>query len=94
MAKNGQEALQIYRTLKNKPDLIIMDYNLPIKDGLSTTTELTKIDKDLKIIMISGDASIKNKALLAGALSFIQKPFDIQFFIHKISQYYCEELKT
>jgi len=86
IARNGQEALEIFKTLEDKPDLIIMDYFLPIKDRLTTIKELINLDRNLKIIMIFGEDSIKNKAYLPGALSFIKKPFTIKYFIKKISK--------
>ena len=84
-AQNGQEALDKYQILKEKPDLIILDYNLPIKNGIYITKELIKLDNNLKIIMVSANDSVKKKALLAGAYCFINKPFKIKSLINKIS---------
>lgn len=93
IARNGQEALELFRTLDNKPDIILIDYRLPVKDGLKVTEELLKIDQNLKIIIISSDITIKNKAILTGAISFIEKPFMIDYFIKKISKCVEKELK-
>ena len=43
-AYNGTEAVDKYLRFKNKPDLIIMDYHMPFKDGIEATKEILKID--------------------------------------------------
>jgi CheY-like chemotaxis protein len=68
------------------PDFILMDNNMPKKTGLEATKELLKAHPELKIILISGDPSIQNEALLAGAVSFIQKPFEINTLFNTIEQ--------
>jgi CheY-like chemotaxis protein len=69
-----------------QPDFVIMDHQMPVKDGIDTMKELLKTNPDLKIIFISGDKTVKNDALNLGAVSFIQKPFNMQTFFHTISQ--------
>jgi len=77
-AKNGNEAVNKYMRFKIKPDLIIMDYQMPIKNGIEATKEILKINGNMKIFLISGDYSIKNEALAAGAIGFKKKPFSLQ----------------
>ena len=60
-AKNGIEAVDKYLSFQNKPDLIIMDYHMPIKNGIEATREILKIDENVKIFLISGDHTIKMK---------------------------------
>jgi len=69
----------------NVPDFIIMDHQMPVKNGIDTMKELLKINPNLKIIFVSGDKTIKNEALSLGAISFIQKPFNMQTFLQSIS---------
>jgi len=77
-AKNGTEAVDKYLRFRDKPDLIIMDYHMPSKNGIEATKEILKIDGNVKIFLISGDYSIKNEALAAGAICFKRKPFSLQ----------------
>ena len=76
-AYNGQEAVDKFRKLKRKPDLIIMDHRMPIKNGVQATTEIRAADPSVKVLFISADASAEDKALAAGALAFLEKPFSM-----------------
>jgi DNA-binding NarL/FixJ family response regulator len=84
-AKNGMEAIEKYLEFRNKPDLIIMDYHMPIKNGVTATKEILKINGNVKIFMISGDITIKTEALAAGAIGFKKKPFRLQELQSSIS---------
>ncbi len=75
-ASNGKEALQKIESLK--PDLITLDVEMPVMDGLKTLEEVKKRWPDIGVIMVSGankkNADITVQALQRGALSFIVKP--------------------
>ena len=62
-AYNGEEAVKLYRTILDKPDIILMDYRMPFKDGIETTKEILQLDinNHSKIIFLSADESIKKK---------------------------------
>ena len=77
-ARNGNEAIEIFKSLTTKPDIILMDHRMPIKNGIETTLELAKINSSSNIIFISADNSVKNQALSIGAKIFIEKPFSIE----------------
>jgi two-component system chemotaxis response regulator CheY len=85
-ACNGNECLEKFSKIRSEPDFIIMDHQMPIKNGIDTMKELLRMNPDLKIIFISGDKTVKNEAIDLGAVSFIQKPFNMQTFFHTISQ--------
>ncbi|MFX0029305.1 MAG: response regulator [Candidatus Hermodarchaeota archaeon] len=78
VANDGDEAVELYRCFKNKPDIILMDHRMPKKNGLEATKEILNIDCSTKIIFTSADVSIKDEALAIGAVSFKQKPFSIE----------------
>ncbi|MFX1372152.1 MAG: response regulator [Promethearchaeota archaeon] len=88
-AKDGNEAVNKYLRFKTKPDLVIMDYQMPFKNGIEATKEILKIDGNIKIILISGDCSIKNEALAAGAIIFKKKPFNLQELYLSVSTLIC-----
>lgn len=87
-AINGEEAVKKFKNLQNKPDIIIMDYNMPIKNGIDATKEIIEIDKNAKIIIISGDKSIKKEAISAGAIAFNEKPFNLTEILQKLINIY------
>jgi two-component system, chemotaxis family, chemotaxis protein CheY len=74
-ASNGVEALQKFRL--NKFDLVMLDINMPIKDGVTVLKEIREIDPVVFIVMISADSSAENikSALALGVNGFVVKPF-------------------
>ncbi|MFX0142392.1 MAG: response regulator [Candidatus Hodarchaeota archaeon] len=86
-AYNGEEALDIYRNFQDLPDIILMDHRMPSKDGLETTKEILSINLDCKIIFISADYSVREKALEVGAIEFLEKPIDFNTLFRMIEKY-------
>jgi two-component system, cell cycle response regulator DivK len=88
-AENGQEALAA--VARQRPDLILMDIQLPIMDGYEATRRI-KADPDLRAIPIiavtsyalSGD---EEKARAAGCDDFVPKPFSPRQLLAKIRKY-------
>ncbi len=87
-AYNGEQALSMYRAFTEKPDLILMDYLIPNKNGLETAKELFAIDPSAKIVGMSGDISMKDNFLSIGALDFLEKPFTIENVIEIVGKLY------
>lgn len=77
-AINGKAAVEKYANLETKPDIILMDHRMPIKNGLDAMVEILKINKNEKIIFASADISVKKKAQSLGACAFLDKPFKMQ----------------
>ena len=60
-----------------------MDYHMPGKNGLEATQAILEIDKTAKIVIVSGDPTIKQKVLASGAICFKEKPFKLtQLYQH------------
>ncbi len=79
LAENGRRALEIYSKKKDEIFIVFLDLIMPEVDGLQTFRDLREIDPDANIILFSGySKDEKVEALLeAGAVGFIQKPFDL-----------------
>ena len=86
-AKNGKEALDIYRNNQNEIDLIVLDMILPDKGAADIYDELQSINPALKVLLSSGyGADQQTSELLSrGCNGFIQKPFNMQSLAGKIS---------
>ena len=76
-ALNGKIAVEKYTNFEEKPDIILMDHRMPIKNGLDAMTEILGINNQEKVIFASADISIKQEALTLGACAFLDKPFNI-----------------
>lgn len=93
-AYDGLEALRVYRTLLlsyQRPDVVIMDHRMPLKDGVETSAEILQIDPDAKILFASADEKAKDRALEIGAVDFIKKPFEISVLIDAVELVEPEE---
>ncbi len=87
-AKNGQEAVSLFNSFPKKPDIVLMDYRMPIKNGIEATKQILKINDKSKIIFTSADNSIKQEALSIGARSFLDKPYSVTDLITEIKKIY------
>ena len=83
-ARNGAEAITSFQNLQERPDVIIMDHRMPIKNGLEAAKEILDLDPDVKVIFASADQNVMDEALEIGALRFLKKPFDIDALINSI----------
>jgi two-component system KDP operon response regulator KdpE len=82
-ARDGQEALAKLRT--EHPDLVLLDVNMPVMDGLEACREI-RSGSAIPVIMLTVRSAEKDKvrALDAGADDYIIKPFGIQELLARI----------
>jgi two-component system chemotaxis response regulator CheY len=81
---NGEEAIKKYRNLNPRPDVIIMDHRLPMKNGVETTQEILQIDPHARVLFVSADMSARSSAIANGAAGFLRKPFELKEFVSTI----------
>ncbi len=79
LAENGQVAVDKVADAKNSFDLVLMDLQMPVMDGLTATTEIrtTLGKKDLPIVALTAGVfdSDREKCFAAGMNGFLSKPF-------------------
>ncbi len=75
-ASNGAEALEL--CLKDWPDLVLTDINMPFMDGLELGTRLKELNAETEIIIISGfdEFSYAKRGIDIGIRSYLLKPLD------------------
>ena len=85
-ARDGEEALKM--AVAERPDIILIDIQIPKIDGLEVTRRIRAIDdlKDRQIIAITAHAmeGDRNKILEAGCDGYIAKPINTRTFIDEI----------
>ena len=72
-AANGLDAIRL--ALKLKPDIVILDIELPDTDGFFVTQELKKMSEPPLVVLLSihGDIISKQRGVLAGCDAFVEK---------------------
>ncbi|MEM2141704.1 MAG: response regulator [Candidatus Thorarchaeota archaeon] len=83
-AYDGLEAIEKFKKMNPKPDVIVMDHRMPNKDGFAVMQEILKIDPNAKIVFVSADARAREPALKSGAKSFGLKPIPIRHMLELI----------
>lgn len=88
-ARSGEEGLEL--AIKEKPDLILMDIQLPGIDGLETTKRIRESETDKKVPIVAltsyamtGD---REKSLAAGCTGYIEKPINPDTFMGEIEKF-------
>lgn len=88
-AENGKMGLDL--AVSGKPDLILMDINLPDIDGYDCTRRLRQMDGVSRVPIVALTANAmegdKEKAMSAGCNGYIAKPVDIDKLPTQIAQY-------
>jgi len=88
-ARDGAAGVEL--ASKEKPDLILMDIQLPDIDGLEATKRIraSGADSDIPIIALTSFAMAgdREKALAAGCTGYIEKPINPETFIAEIEKY-------
>ena len=78
-AQSGKEAIRIVK--KQKPRIVLLDIKMRGMDGIETLKQIKAIDKDIIVIMVTGekDDDVMKQALAAGADDYITKPLSLEY---------------
>jgi pilus assembly protein CpaE len=90
-ASGGPEAVEMATALK--PDVVLMDINMPGMDGITATEKLAAEVPTAAVIMMSvqGEADYLRRSMLAGAREFLVKPFSSDELTASIRQVWARE---
>jgi len=90
-AAGGLEAIEMATALK--PDVVLMDINMPGMDGITATEQLAAEVPTAAVVMMSvqGEADYLRRSMLAGAREFLVKPFSSDELTASIRQVYGRE---
>ncbi|MFH1618790.1 MAG: response regulator, partial [bacterium] len=78
-ARDGEEAVGIMN--KEKPDLVLLDINMPKKNGVQTLKEIRAGWPETGVIMLTGNEELElaHECMKAGAADYISKPFNFEY---------------
>lgn len=81
--ENGLDAIEFIKS--EKVDLLIIDIDMPYKNGIDCAKEVTSIDKDVHIIFVTGFADYSLESFKVHPIDFIVKPFTKEKILDSIN---------
>jgi CheY-like chemotaxis protein/anti-sigma regulatory factor (Ser/Thr protein kinase) len=87
-AKDGNEAIDVYKLHKQEIDIVLTDMGLPGMLGMDVLKKLIEIDPNVSVVVASGffEQDMKSKLTAYGAKGFIQKPYAPGIVLKKIRE--------
>jgi two-component system chemotaxis response regulator CheY len=87
-AGHGQEGLEQLESHKDNIDLVLVDWNMPVMNGLEFIETVRGIEEfaTLKLVMVTTETEPSRmvKALMAGVDEFVMKPFTKEILVEKL----------
>jgi len=85
-ADNTTSTIEMYN--KEKPDLVTMNMNLPVTDGITCMKYILKVNPRAKVLMVSvvDQQNLMSDAMNSGVLEYINKPFNKIEVISKVKE--------
>lgn len=89
-AENGLVAIDLLNVTHRLPDVVLLDIEMPVKDGIQTLREIRKSDRygHLPVIMVTSRTGAKHRALAeaAGCNGYMGKPFNFPRLVEQIAE--------
>ncbi|MHA1214214.1 MAG: response regulator [Candidatus Hodarchaeales archaeon] len=81
-AFDGREALEKYKELEERPEVILLDYNLPYMNGIEVAKKILEINPEQKIIFVTGEKKLEKLT----QRPVVQKPFEFSRLVKAINE--------
>ena len=88
-ASNGIEA--VTRAIRRKPDLVLLDLNMPHADGWTAFSQLEQVKPLLPVIIITARPNQYPEAVRVGVDAFMEKPLNISVLVKAVKQLTTED---
>lgn len=84
LASNGKEAVQFL--LEHPADLVILDWMMPVQDGIQTCRQIRRLQIPTRILMLTAKSQEEDEVegLSCGADDYLRKPFHIQVLLLRV----------
>jgi chemotaxis protein histidine kinase CheA/CheY-like chemotaxis protein len=96
-AENGLVAMEFLNTTHRLPDVVLLDVEMPVKDGIQTLRDIRNSSRlqDLPVIMVTSRTGAKHRALAeeAGCNGYMGKPFNFPLLVEMIAELTSRELE-
>ncbi len=88
MAADGRDALAQFTN--HRPDLVLLDLNMPHKDGWAALEDMSQFDPWLPVIVITARPHQYQRAIGAGCDALMEKPLDLALLLDKMRELLAE----
>ncbi|HEY3273561.1 MAG TPA: response regulator [Methanocella sp.] len=78
VAYDGDAGVKAFMAADSRPDVVLIDHRMPIKNGLAAMKEMLALQPTIRFVFISADVDMKKEAMAAGARVFLSKPSGIK----------------
>src|SRR5437773_78800 len=92
LAENGQEAIEKHGA--ERIDLLILDVNMPVKNGWATLEWLAEVNPLLPVIIITGRSNQRALPETAGADVLMEKPLDVPLLLQTVRELMDEPMES
>ena len=96
VAENGKEAVELYRVLADKIDLVLLDMTMPLMGGEEAFRQMKMIRGDVRVILSSGYNEVEavRRFTGKGLAGFLQKPYSATTLAEKVRAVLTESRGT
>ncbi len=87
VAADGDHAVSLYQTHRDRIDLVMLDLVMPAMDGAETYKKLREINPQVQVLLASGYCldGAAQELIRRGARDFLQKPYRIEHLSQKVA---------
>jgi PAS domain S-box-containing protein len=86
LASNGQEAIDLFRTMSSSTSLVVLDMTMPVMSGQEVFGRLREVRADVPIVVSSGynEVEVIRRFTAGNIAGFIQKPYTLTQLVNKV----------
>jgi len=92
LAENGREAIEKHSA--ERIDLLLLDLNIPVKNGWAILEWLAEVNPPLPVVIITGRSNQRTLAETAGADALMEKPLDVPLLLQTIRELLIEPMES